>query len=297
MFEAAFVKYVAPYFQSLPEEVPRSKAAHRFLAGLQWIHCAPTKDQVKRATGLCYTTLLSKVYPLLEHLADVMNEVHWEDRLHEMNHTATFPSVVTTVVDTAFVAIADCRDRDYAALFFSGKYHATGVKLEVTSNLMGHIVDFEFPCALGGSNDHTIHNARVRSGEKRFLDWELCLGDGIYFGADHILAKFPRNYNDVKLRRGGHDIVIKMPLTPEQAAAGREISHDRQRIEHTVGLLNRHRLFRQAWSGHMGPLTWAMHVTCHLTNMKVRMLGINGTAANGYSRYSDVIGPWPHDGN
>ena len=121
-------------------------------------------------------------------------------------------------------------------------------------------------CALGGSNDHTIHTARVVSGQKIYLPWELTIADGIYFGSPHILAKFPRNYNDITA--GG--VNIHIPLTPEQEAANRVISHDRQRIEHVIGMINRHQLFRRPWAGGVLALVNAMHVTCHLTNIKTK---------------------------
>ena len=121
----------------------------------------------------------------------------------------------------------------------------------------------------------------------------LTIADGIYFGSPHILAKFPRNYNDITA--GG--VNIHIPLTPEQEAANRVISHDRQRIEHVIGMINRHQLFRRPWAGGVLALVNAMHVTCHLTNIKTKMAGINATPQNGYSRYADLAGPWPHDGH
>ena len=51
------------------------------------------------------------------------------------------------------------------------------------------------------------------------------------------------------------------------------------------------------WDGGISLLTDLMHVTVQLTNMKIKMCCINGTAANGNSRYSGVVGPWPHDGH
>ena len=54
---------------------------------------------------------------------------------------------------------------DYAKYFYSGKYHTTGLKLELTCSFQGHIIDFSFPCSLGGSSDFQIHESRVNSGE------------------------------------------------------------------------------------------------------------------------------------
>ena len=52
-----------------------------------------------------------------------------------------------------------------------------------------------------------------------------------------------------------------------------------------------------AGAGNITTLASLMHVTVHMTNIKIKMCGINGTAANGNSRYFDVVGPWPHDGH
>ena len=291
-FEFAVRLYVLPYYAQMNAVVSTAKAAFRFKVALHWIHMRPTKVQFQSTLGISYGTFQNAICPLLKHLSTAMDEVHWSDRLHPMNHTRVFPTRVTTVMDTAFVPVSDSRDRQFAKFLFSGKYHSTGLKLEVTCNVMGHIVDFKFPAGLGTSPDYTIHNCRVQAGEKAFLWWEWCLADGIYFGSEHVIAKFPRNFNDITV--GGRKIHI--PLTRVQSAANRVISHDRQRIEHIVGLINRHVLFRLSWSGCHLLLARAMHVTCHMTNIKIRLMAVNATAQNGFARYADVIGPYPHDG-
>ena len=226
-----------------------------------------------------------------------MQEVRWDDRLSPMNHPADFPRCVTGILDTACIPVADCRDGDYAKYFYSGKYHTTGLKLELTCSFQGHIIDFSFPCSLGGSSDFVIHESRVQSGEKNLLPWEWHLGDGAYFGAVGCIAKFPLNFNDTQV--DGHG-AVHVPLTEVQRAANAVISRNRQRVEHIIGLVkgeHGHRIFQLKWDGNTTTLASLMHVTVHMTNIKIKMCGVNGTAANGNSRYFDVVGPWPHDGH
>ena len=130
------------------------------------------------------------------------------------------------------------------------------------------------------------------------LPWEWGIGDRAYFGAVGLLAKFPANHNDTHVYRGVGNIHV--PLTAVQSKANAVITRNRQPIEHIVGLVkgeHGHRIFQLKWDGGISLFTDLMHVTVQLTNMKIKMCSINGTAANGNSRYSSVVGPWPHDGH
>ena len=169
----------------------------------------------------------------------------------------------------------------------------TGFKMELTCNLMGHIVDFAFPAGLGGASDFAIHQSRVQRGEKVFLPWESQIGDGAYFGATGLIAEFPESFNWQTV----NGRVIKVPLTATQKAARAPIRRERQKIEHIVKMVRgKHNALRLPWDGKTSTLIALVHVTVHMTNIKIKMCGVNGTAANGNSRYSSVIGPWPHDG-
>ena len=123
------------------------------------------------------------------------------------------------------------------------------------------------------------------------------MGDGAYFGCVGCIAKFPLNFNDTHVPGAG---MVHVPLTEVQRAANSVISRNRQRVEHIIGLVkgeHGHRVFQLKWDGNITTLASLMHVTVHMTNIKIKMCGINGTAANGNSRYFDVVGPWPHDGH
>ena len=115
--------------------------------------------------------------------------------------------------------------------------------------MMGHIVDFKFPAGLGTVNDNQIHNRRVAAGEKQYLPWEFSLGDGAYRQCPHILAKYPANTNYLyDPHTGKRDVEI--PLHPFQQIHNERLNHDRQRIEHIVGLINKkHKLFQCKWQG------------------------------------------------
>jgi len=255
----------------------------------------PKKGQFIRVLGFGYKTFRRRCVPLLKELATTMDEVHWADRLHPMNHTANFPFFVTHIVDTTFVKIAEPSHGRFRGAFNSGKYHATGLKLEVSCNFMGHIVDFQFPAGLGITNDNTIWNRRLADGTKVLEPWEYGMGDGIYRGCPQMIAKYPLNFNQIYhpvLRR-----YIHVPLTDVQTTANETISEKRQGIEHIVYLCtSKHQLFLQAYQGEYEPLVHAVHIAVHLANVQIKMSSANGTAANGYSRYTDITGPWNHDG-
>ena len=157
------------------------------------------------------------------------------------------------------------------------------------------MVDFKFPAGLGTTPDSVIHNRRVTSGDKAYLPWEFSLGDGAYRQCPHILAKYPQNTNfmyDPATRAR----TVAVPLSPYQQAHNERVNHDRQRIEHIVGLINKkHRLFTVKWQGEYRPLIDAVHVTCQLTQLQILRASQNGTRNNGYARYTDTIGAWQHD--
>ena len=292
--EEAFVNTVAPLYQHSFGGF--RYAAKRFFAVLGWIHMAPKKGQYKHVLGLSYRTFRRTCWPLLAYLRQNLNQVHWSDRLCEHNHTAVWPYYVTSVKDTGCMPIADSVIfRMNGNTLYGTKYHTTGLKFEVTCSLKGHIVDFKFPAGTANTSDFTIHNDRVASGDLVFEPWEICLGDGAYRGARHCLARYPRNFNFIYVQRAGRRRTTPVPLNPAQKATNRTISHDRQRIEHIVGLIQRHDLFETKFGGKLERLRDAVAVTMHMTNMKIKMCGTNSTAENLHSRYADTIGPWPHD--
>ena len=171
--------------------------------------------------------------------------------------------------------------------------------MEVTCNLMGHIVDFQFPAGLGITNDDVIFKRRLRDGTKNYLPYEICIGDGAYRGCEHCLVKFPENYNQLWLPGAGgvRGKFIFFPLSPVQKRANKAISEVRQRVEHMMFLcLSKHKLFRLAYVGDYGPLVSAVHVACQFANLQIKLASANATPANGFSRYRDTIGPWRHDG-
>jgi hypothetical protein len=288
--EEAFETYVVPLAQHSPKQ-----SFKYFTAGLKWIHKGMTSRQMSSDIGMTDSTFRANVYPLFHHLARTMDVVRWADRLHPLNHTANFPYYTTTVVDTAPIAVSESRSQAFSRLLYAPKYGTTCLKLEVTCSLMGHIVDYKFPAGLGTTPDSTIHNRRVRTGEKQYLPWELTLGDGAYRQCPHILAKYPSNTNYLyDPRSGKRDVVVA--LFPYQQAHNQRLNHDRQRIEHIVGLINKkHKLLTLKWQGEYTPLIDAVNVVCELTQLQIMRASKNGSQHNGFSRYTDNIGPWAHD--
>ena len=130
----------------------------------------------------------------------------------------------------------------------------------------------------------------MATGGKQYLPWELTLGDGAYRQCSHVLAKYPANTNylyDPRSRK--RDIVIA--LHPFQQAHNGRLNHNRQRIEHIVGLINKKRKpLTGKWQGEWAPLIDAVNVVCQLTQLQILRASKNGTAANGYSRYTGLIG-------
>ena len=105
--EEAFGDYVVP----LVGPLRRTQNFEYFLAGLKWIHKAPSTRQMDADLGMTDVTFRSRVYPLFHQLARTIDIVQWADRLHGMNHTPNFPYYVTTVVDTAPIAVSESVNR------------------------------------------------------------------------------------------------------------------------------------------------------------------------------------------
>ena len=255
---------------------------------------APKKEQMMHVLGMDYQTFCRNVHPFLRYLANNMDEVHWDDRLHPMNHCDIWPYYVTHIKDTYCVPVADSSLAGDSSLLYSTKYHTTGLKAEVTCDFRGHIVDFKFPAGTANASDFTIHNQRVADGEIVLHPWELGMGDGAYRGCTQLLAKYPENFNYAYDRATRYRSIV-VPLTDEQELLNAMVFNPRQRIEHTVGQVSYHALCRTKYRGAYEPLCDAAHITMHLTNMKIRMCSVDATDANGRSRYADVCGPWRHD--
>lgn len=291
VLQEAFERYVMP----TAGHASRKKEAAYFLAGLKWIHQGTPTRLMQSHLGMTDNTFRNQVHPLLDRLASTMSIVTWSDRLHPLNHTPEFPYYVTSVVDTAPIYVSESVNEEFSRLLFAPKYGGTALKLEITCSLMGHIIDFKFPAGLGTQPDNTIHNQRIRSGEKQYLPWELSIGDGAYRQCPHIIAKYPENVNYLyDPATGKRD--VKVRHHPYQRAHNQRVDKNRQRIEHIVGLVNvKHRLFTIKYQGEWRPLINAVHVVCQLTQLQILRSCKNGTAANGFSRYNDTIGPWRHD--
>ena len=96
-----FMFYHLVFTLSLAHTLPRilRKPEYFFLA-FKYIHTYPPHPLSKSSLGVSSTTLHNKVLPTLSCLAQNLNEIHWEDRLNEYNHTPDFPYYVTGMVDT-----------------------------------------------------------------------------------------------------------------------------------------------------------------------------------------------------
>ena len=141
--EEAFDRYVRPL-----SPLRQQQNFVYFLAALKWIHKGTTTRQMDFDLGMTDMTFRSRVYPLLSQLARTMDIVKWSDRLNPLNHTRNFPYYVTSVVDTAPIAVCESVNREFSRLLYAPKYGMTCLKLEVTCSLMGHLVDFKFPAGL-----------------------------------------------------------------------------------------------------------------------------------------------------
>ena len=60
----------------------------------------PNRSQSKSSLECTCHWLNYKIIPAISYLAQVMNEIHWEDRLSPYNHTPHFPLWFVGAVDT-----------------------------------------------------------------------------------------------------------------------------------------------------------------------------------------------------
>lgn len=131
------------YQSSLPNRI-RSKHYRKmyFYMAFRYIHMYPTWDQApvvlwssesmhRSGAGITKDTLRKHVLTYIAVLAVVVDEVHWDDRLSQYNHTTLLPTRFTAIVDTAPVCVQESLNKATAKLTYQPKYSDNVFKLQV----------------------------------------------------------------------------------------------------------------------------------------------------------------------
>jgi len=216
--------------------------------------------------GYSNTKLHQRIIPTLYSLADIYDEIHWDDRLNQFNHIPYFPPSLTGIVDTLPVYVQQPSNSTLKRLLYNPKYGGTVYKLQLGIDFLGRIILFTGP-HLGVQYDGDIWKSTSAFHPTRI--GELLLGDGHYIQEHDVLSPH-------KKPPGGM-------LTFEEEFYNAAHSFFRARGEHSNAIFNRHDMFQKDFRGGFDLLAATTHVTAHTTNVDCH-----------YRVRYEMVGPYQH---
>lgn len=111
----------------------------------KYIHRYPSYNDTRDVLSCCKETLNSKVMPLLHQMAEVVNEIHWDDRLNEFNHIPFYPSNITGIVDTLPIYVQQPVNSILSHMLYQPKYKNHVYKMQLGVDFLGRIILFSGP--------------------------------------------------------------------------------------------------------------------------------------------------------
>lgn len=110
-----------------------------------YIHLYPCKRWSPRFLECSDWYLQHKLKPLMKYMHHNLQEIHWDDRLNEYNHTPHFPKYITGCVDTFPIRLEKPTNYRARKLLYNPKYGTTIVKVEMIVDFLGRIISFSGP--------------------------------------------------------------------------------------------------------------------------------------------------------
>ncbi len=127
-----------------------------FFIGYKFIHRYLSRNDTD-VLGCSNFTLHSKVLPLLSGLANTYNEIFWDDRLNEYNHTPYFPTNVTEIVDIVPIYVQQPASKILQHQLYNPKYEDNVYKLQLGIDFLSRSILFTGPY-FGIEYDSSIFN-------------------------------------------------------------------------------------------------------------------------------------------
>jgi len=212
-----------------------------------FIHMYPCHRQADIIFGKSHNYISIKVLPAMRIMANLFDEIHWEDRLDFDNHLPHFDSSHTGIVDTFPVQVVQPQSSELRHLLYNGKYGCCVVKFVMMIDFKGRIIFFDGPFT-GNSYDGHI--------------WLSTVSDHPMFEEERMLAD-------------GHFTIVEEATTPiradqiesaEQGIFNFILQHYRARIEHINAYFVRHNMFRCVFRGTFETLKISAIITAHTSN-------------------------------
>ena len=194
---------------------PHLKQAYFFLC-FRWIKLGPTVRELFSVLRTPHTGHLGKkafythILPMIISLAEIVDEIKWEDRLARDNHCLLFPVGVTGVsvscdcscvnrtllTRLSLLQIVDCfpirvltpRKWNVKKFLYQPKYGFAVLKVQLVISLKGEIIFASFP-HVGRDHDSKIWKDSLAAGAMDFHDQEWILGDPAYISCHHCAVK------------------------------------------------------------------------------------------------------------
>lgn len=243
--------------------IPNSIQWAHFVQALAYIHLYPTRRQSSIVLGCSASTLQETVLPHLITLANMINEIRWDDRLNPFNHTPDFPYLFTGMVDTFPIEVEKPEHRELRRALFTNKYGTTVYKVQLGVSFLGQILF----CTGPHLPLYDAHIWEATAHDHPREEWEWWLGDGHYSTCRNMLTPWRKD----------------RVLSEDEMLANTIISFYRARVEHVNAVLVNHNMFRGVYRGGIHVLEAAVAVTAHMSAAHLRK----------NIRYP-LVGPWPH---
>ena len=212
----------------------------------------------------------SHVVPIICEMSMLIMEIHWDDRLSNINHgTGYLAERFTTIYDGTNINVSNIyKDRDLQKTMFCGsKYNHCCFKIMLGITFEGIIVHYT------GLHVGTMNDQKIIADPRyapALLPWEWGIGDGAFESTWHILVKYQKPQGGV--------------LSREMVQVNAEFNYWRLRVEHIIGDVKKHDALNGIYRGEYALLQCIVDLTVHMTNVKLKFA---------LPRY-ETVGPWGH---
>jgi len=142
----------------------------------------------KKVFGFSPLYISQRILPLMNLMANTFDEIDWNDRLNNYNHSWHFPYLITGIIDTFPIYVSQPKTYRLAKLLFNGKYKRCIYKIQLGIDFLGRIIVFSGP-HLGIEYDGNIWEDTSHNHPTAY--WEYLIGDGHYIACQNVITPYP----------------------------------------------------------------------------------------------------------
>jgi hypothetical protein len=164
------------------------KLSHKvFIDSFVYIHMYPRTHQSRSIFQRSNSYIATKILPAIKLMANIFNEIHWEERLNSYNHTPHFPYYVNSIVDTFPIYVSKPTNSSFARELYNPKYGGCVWKVLIVISFLGTIVYLRAPFP------GTVYDGHIwqdTMSERPRLPGELTLGDAHFVTCPDVMTQY-----------------------------------------------------------------------------------------------------------